>query len=165
MSCAQRPDIDVKREQRLWVVLRGSPDMRGVLLERIENAVGSGTPDVHALATINFDASAPARRIQALHTWVELKAAAGYPARATTPVLGEDGLNLEQRNWHLRYTSRGGRSLIVVGVKGPYSVSWDVFTFHGNLHDQVNSFTADQLRVRALAFGIPGLAAALKGPL
>ena len=59
---------------------------KDIWLERVENLVGVGMPDVMAGGP-HF-------------SWVELKHAC-LPVRATTRVLGNDGLSIDQINWHL----------------------------------------------------------------
>lgn len=79
-----------KKEQLLWDALkRNAPD--SLWLQRVENVVGEGMPDVYVGASGN---------------WVELKAPGKIPARATTPLLGtKDGLRLSQVNWHIKNAS------------------------------------------------------------
>jgi len=93
-------------------------------MERIENIAGVGTPDVFLLSD----------RTGRLHP-VELKQVEKWPTRITTRVLGNEGLNQDQKNWHLDYNQRGGTSFILVGV------NLDTFLFHGRTHDQINEFT------------------------
>jgi len=72
----------------------------GVRLERIENGVGSGLPDVHCLC-------------RGVTRWVELKALK-RPKRPTTPLFKPRTLRPEQTAWHLSYNHAGGRSFILV---------------------------------------------------
>ena len=74
-------------EKRLMVALRLAAKGRRVWVQRVENIVVDGTPDVLLIA--------PCGR----HVWVELKVAT-RPKRATTPVLGARGMRQEQINWH-----------------------------------------------------------------
>ena len=113
-------------EQRLWDRMRARLKGRGVRLERIENVVGTGRPDIDALSAGIF-------------TPVELKAIEGWPVRDTTAVLGRKGLSIDQRNWHMDWARYGGRSLVVVGV------GQEVFAFIGTFHDQINSMTRAQM--------------------
>lgn len=121
-----------KKEQRLWDRMREAIGLQA-RLERIENAVGVGRPDVDAL--VRNGGFAP----------VELKAIKAWPARPGTPVLGRDGLSLKQRNWLLDWGNWGGRAFIVVGV-GPR----DVFIFGHADHDRLNGFNTGQFRAAAL---------------
>ena len=91
-----------KKEQLLWDAMRMglSP---GVHLERIENSAGEGIADVVALCA-------------GVVTFCELKARADFPARASSRVLGSDGLRQAQKNWHMIWNKHGGRSLIIIGV-------------------------------------------------
>lgn len=79
-----------KEEQRVWDTMkRNAP--ADLWMERVENMVGDGMPDLWI----------GARR----HCWVELKAAK-MPKRATTPLLGADGLRTSQTNWHRKARAR-----------------------------------------------------------
>jgi hypothetical protein len=62
----------VARENRLWGWLRKADGTPRLMMERVENAITSGTPDV----TGCFEGS---------HFWIELKSAP-RPKRPTTPV-------------------------------------------------------------------------------
>lgn len=74
-----------------------------VLIERIENSAGFGTPDACVLHPVS-----------ARVTWVEHKVAT-LPKRAGTRLQYDHPLTDEQKNWHLRWTSRRGHSLILIG--------------------------------------------------
>lgn len=113
-------------EQRFWDRARRAL-VPALHIERIENVVGEGTPDIWVLA--------PSGRV----TPVELKAVQGWPKRATTRVLGRDGLNRAQRNWHLRWRQAGGVSAVLVGVGGNLQ-----YLFPGHLHDEINELTQQQ---------------------
>lgn len=121
-------------EQRFWDRARRAlvPILHA---ERIENLVGVGIPDVWFLA----------------HTGLimptELKAIQGWPARATTRVLGpKAGLSVDQRNWHLTWKQAGGTSAVLVGVGGDRQ-----YLFHGRLHDEINDFTQQDFYDRCAA--------------
>lgn len=105
------------------------PDVK---LERIENGVGVGTPDIHALCN-------------SFASWVELKATNKPPVRANTPVLGSDGLSIEQRNWHMTWFQHGGISFILVGV------GTEQFLLPGYMFDAVNGLNMNELRTSAIA--------------
>lgn len=107
-------------------------------MERIENLVGVGRPDVDTLVNGSF-------------LPMELKAVKGWPVRETTKVLGRAGLRLEQRNWHLDWSRWGGKSLIVVGI------GREVFAFVGGHADAVNDFTREDFDLHACAIGIEEL--------
>lgn len=72
----------------------------GVRLERVENAVNTGTPDVHGT-----------RRGRTC--WIELKVLR-RPRRPATPLFKKKTMRKEQVAWHLSYASVGGRSVILV---------------------------------------------------
>lgn len=119
-------------EQRLWDRFRNAA--KGHLrLERVENIVTVGMPDVLSLS-------------KGAVAWVELKSALVYPARNTTAVLGNKGLSIEQRNWHNDWARWGGKSYLLVGV-----ASTDVYLIGGQQSDAVNTFTREELEKHALA--------------
>lgn len=123
-----------EREQLFWdrIRMRLGPVLR---LERQENLVSVGDPDVICTAQGNWV------------TRLELKAKAGFPVRARTPVLGKaDGLSVAQRNWHLEHNKAGGISYVLIAVG-----SHEFFTIDGALHDEVNSFTKAELYEHTMA--------------
>ena len=138
------------REQKLWDAMRQnfmlainastvSCEPLRLRLERVENMVGDGTPDVLVLC-------------DGLVTWCELKAVDALPRRATTRVLGSDGLNWDQRNWHMSWLAAGGRSLIVIGIgAGRERMCFAVEGRHG---EAVNDMTFGDLTKRAVAMGM-----------
>ena len=76
-------------EQQLWDTMkRNAP--ADFWLQRIENGVAVGMPDVFAAAK---DAT--------WQHWIELKAPK-RPARATTKLLAKYGVSQNQINWHLK---------------------------------------------------------------
>lgn len=87
-----------KPEQRLYDTMRSNCADR-VRLERIENGVGTGIPDVHAIR-------------KGVTRWIELKVVT-RPARLTTPLIKRDRMRRDQIAWHLSYASAGGRSWIL----------------------------------------------------
>lgn len=120
-----------KPEQKLWDRLREARPP-GLLLERMENAVGEGRPDVDAL-------------FKGLVTPTELKRQPLLPAKIETPVFGDrKGLSVEQRNWHLRWSQHGGRSLIIAEA-GTWLFAWD-----GRHADEFNDAKLEKLLLRAL---------------
>ena len=74
-----------QREQRLWDAMRKAAP-RGAWLQRIENVVGDGMPDVFVCGAGGGCC------------WVELKAPV-RPARLSTPLLGSAQLRRSQINW------------------------------------------------------------------
>lgn len=122
-----------KPEQRLWDRMRNALGAQ-LRLERIENLVSVGMPDVLAIK-------------QQRVSFVELKAQAEWPARATTSVLGREGLSVDQRNWLLDWRSHGGTAWVLV------SVGKEHFLFDAKHADTLNTFTQEQLRALAAATG------------
>ena len=123
-----------KNEQRLWDRMRAAKvAVSSVRLERIENLVGAGTPDVIALRGGQV-------------TWVELKSVDNFPCKATTRVLGAKGLSVAQRNWHYDWYAHEGRSLILVGVGHA-----QIYTIPGFLADAVNDMSRAELGKNSIA--------------
>jgi hypothetical protein len=69
-------------------------------LERVENGVAEGTPDVHSIA-------------RAVTVWFELKALR-RPKRVKTRFFPKKKLRVPQMAWHAEYAARGGRSFVLV---------------------------------------------------
>lgn len=115
-----------KPEQKLWDRMRNA--LKGkVYLERIENIVHPGRPDVDSM----WDG---------IVLPIELKVVESYPKRSSSPVLGKNkGLNQNQLNWWLEWQSWGGFGFIVVGV-GLY-----VFAVPAELSDEINGLTYSEL--------------------
>lgn len=121
------------REQRLWDRMRTTLGSE-FLLERVENLVASGWPDVCVM-----------RRGIVLP--VELKAKPSMPTRATTPSLGAAcGLNKHQLNWWLRWTKAGGAGFILIEIGGR------MFAAPGEVSEHINHMTADQLERYAVTW-------------
>lgn len=124
-----------KVEQRLWDRFRSNLGEK-MLLNRIENAIGAGDPDVEALCNGVFSK-------------IELKARETPPMRAETPLLGRDGLNPQQRNFLRRWTQYGGRGFILIGIGRGSTVRQ--FLLHGQLCDRVNEMTLVEIEGHAIA--------------
>ena len=106
-----------KKEQLLWDRLRKALTHQ-IYLERIENVVSPGRPDVDAMW-------------EGVVVPLELKALNAFPKRESTPVLGRQGLSQNQLNWWLRWRRYGGPGFIVISVTGllyaiPAALSEDV---------------------------------------
>lgn len=86
-----------KPEQRLWDAMRKAAPA-DFWLERVENVVADGMPDVAVLCS---------------GCWVELKATT-LPKRQTTKVLGDGGLRLSQKNWHKDAVKHGTRCYTLI---------------------------------------------------
>jgi hypothetical protein len=114
-----------KQEQKLWDRMRHSLKDH-VYLERIENVVNPGRPDVDAL----WDG---------IVLPIELKALETFPKRPMTPVLGGAGLNQNQLNWWLNWKRWGGSGFIVVGIEG------EVFAVPAKFSDEVNDWPREKL--------------------
>lgn len=109
-----------KPEQRLWDRMRKALGQK-YYLERIENGVSAGRPDVDLMW-------------RGIVLPFELKVGT-YPKRPSTPILGKSGLNQNQLNWWLTWRKHGGQGFILVGVEQ------DIFLVPGKYSEQVNDFT------------------------
>lgn len=112
-----------KQEQRLWDRMRHALKDQ-VYLERMENVVNPGRPDIDAVW-------------EGVSLPIELKAIEEWPVRAATPVLGGKGLNQNQLNWWLNWKRWGGSGFIVVGVGA------ELFAFNAQHSDELNNFSRD----------------------
>lgn len=122
-----------KPEQRLWDRLRQGLNGQ-CYLERVENVVNPGRPDVDAM-------------VNGITIPLELKSIEAWPQRKSTPVLGKkNGLNKNQLNWWLRWRWFGGRGFIVVSVHD------ESFAISSDLSDQINSFTRAHFESRRVTW-------------
>lgn len=91
------------KEQRLWDRLRNNLSPKIANLQRIENLIGAGFPDVIAVSC-------------GVVTPIELKAIDAMPRQIKTRLLGPLGLSVEQRNWHTNWAKYGGHSIVLLGI-------------------------------------------------
>lgn len=132
-------------EQRLWDRMRHNLKGSGIWLERVENSAANGHPDVEATW-------------HNVHTVVELKMVAGFPARPMTPVLGnQKGLNKYQLNWWLEANKFNRRGIIVVGV-GLLTLAID-----GKHSETINQMNKNMLLHYAFAKDWTGIENHLRG--
>lgn len=121
-------------EQQLWDRMRRATSKVTIRLERIENVVSEGIPDVLSLAA-------------GVVTFCELKQVAAPPKRPTTRLIPSGkGLRQSQLNWHLEWHRHGGRSLIIVGL----GVN-KIYCFPGSAADLVNGMTQSQMEFCSVA--------------
>ncbi len=97
-------------------------------LDRIENVVGVGTPDV------NFC-------INGVDGWIEMKSPRHEPLRETSKLLTKHNhpLNQDQKNWFLRQCNAGGRAFILICTNKRWML------VDGSLADVINDMTVDEL--------------------
>lgn len=132
--------------------MRSKFNRAGMFVERIENLVGEGTPDVHGVIKSSERAY-----------WMELKVAT-QPARESSKLLGQKGLRQEQKSWLARYTRQGGTALIVVKVihRANRGREYSVFTATGSDAYAVNDWTMAEWRDRTLTNNMDQLITRLK---
>lgn len=128
-------------EAKFWDRVKRNLKKYPIFLNRVENIVGTGDPDVEALAN-------------GLCTKIELKAVLNAPKRHDTPLLGDSHGTLQtQRNWHLEWQRYKGRSIFLVGVG-----SFTFYAIDGSHHDELNDMTLEQMADLSLCHGWPELA-------
>lgn len=115
-----------KPEQRLADRVRRNIGT-AVLIERIENSAGFGTPDACVLAA------------RGRVTWTEHKVATAPIRRLGARLQYGHPLTIEQKNWHLRWHQKGGNSIILVGC-GEL-----LFAVPGTLAEDVCKYTLDTM--------------------
>jgi penicillin-binding protein-related factor A (putative recombinase) len=133
-----------KEEQRLWDTFK-THRPPGYWMERIENIVGFGTPDVDV-------AHAETGRI----VKVELKAP-NAPANPNTRLLGDEGLNKHQINWHMKAASY--RMPVFTLIRDNQK---RIFLVHCDYAEHMNDMTAAQLAAVSLADTWEGVFEVLK---
>jgi hypothetical protein len=114
-------------EKRLWERLRDGWGLQikqaGGRIERVENAVGAGMPDVNGcLSGVEF--------------WIELKVAPKWGVRRPT-FRAHRGLEPAQINWLLSEYRAGGKSFVLA------QIDKEVFLVPGELAQTFNDFLAD----------------------
>lgn len=135
-----------KPEDRLWDRTRTNIGAK-VRLERIENMLGSGTPDVLAIGSSRV-------------TWIENKIA-DWPVHAETRIQFLHPPTIHQRNWHLMWKQNGGHSIFLVGNGDGSSAK--VFAVGARFADEIIGFKRSMLERFETNWG--ELAAALHGKI
>jgi hypothetical protein len=126
-----------KTEQKLWDGMRNNAP-KTAWLQRIENVVAPGTTDVMVI-------------IDGVVSFVELKACAAWPARASTPLLGNGrGLNPDQVNWLLDCVSFDGNAWVLIGVGN--GRERELFMVHGAHARVINKMTREELATHRMTW-------------
>ncbi len=124
----------MKPEARLWQAMKAHMWMPGDRLDRVENAVTDGQPDVNGC-------------LAGEDVWVELKAPT-EPKRATTVLMTSNGnhqLLQSQINWFARQRQAGGIAFILVRT------DHRMMLVDGTKHaDAFNKFTVPQMVAASL---------------
>lgn len=96
-------------------------------LDRIENIVGIGTPDVNYC-------------IDGVEGWIEMKAPK-EPMRSTSKLLTKHAhpLSQDQKNWFLKQRNAGGRAYILIATNKRWML------IEGKHADNINDMTIEQL--------------------
>ena len=106
-------------------------------LERIENAVGEGEPDVRVFGWNGWVC------------WVELKFAKRANKRPSTPALGDaKGMRQSQMNWIAERTARGIVCFILIADD-----LGRIYLMSGHQVDLINGMTARELADNAVVTG------------
>jgi hypothetical protein len=122
--------IREERERKLWHRVHRylSPKVFAI---RIENGVSAGDPDVFMMK---------GGRV----VWIELKFC-NVPARKSSMLLGKGNLRLDQINWHLNYSNKGGTSYVLIGTN-------DLdYLLPGALAAGLNEMSLEEIEVSAVA--------------
>ena len=131
----------MKPEARLWQVMKDKMGLPGLdRLDRVENAVISGQPDVNGC-------------LAGEDVWVELKAPT-EPKRATTVLMTSNGnhpLLQSQINWFARQRQAGGIAFILVRTDKR------MMLVDGTKHaDDFNKWTVSEMVTNSIAvFSVP----------
>lgn len=120
-----------QKEQRLWDAMRRRAP-KWLWLQRIENAVGEGIPDVYVASHTGRSA------------WVELKAPI-KPVKATTRLLGTEGLRQSQINWHIKAARMNLESYILIRDN-----DGQLYLLPSAIAAQINELSALELSRRSL---------------
>lgn len=121
-----------KKEQKVWDAMKGKAPFN-FWLQRVENLVGDGIPDVHIMNNVGC------------WLWVELKAAI-LPKRETSKMLGTDGLRQSQINWHVKAASKMARAYILTrDDKG------GLYLHHCSIAKRFNDLTVTEFREESIA--------------
>jgi hypothetical protein len=113
-------------EKKDYQILRRNMTKPMDRIDRIENIVGVGNPD------INFCA-------EGVECWIELKSPK-EPKRATTPLFGSNHrLSQDQKNWLLRQRNSSGKGWILIAS----DVRW--LLIDGKYGDELNGMTVVEL--------------------
>jgi hypothetical protein len=113
-------------EKTLWTKLRPGLAAFGHF-ERIENMVGTGTPDVDFC-------------VAGTHGKIELKYVKSYPKKHDTPIMSHGGLRTEQVAWMLNRLRNGGRIFTLVGIGTPTGTDLWLFRMDENNVRELNSY-------------------------
>lgn len=146
------------KEQRLWDTMR-SHCPSDIKLMRVENLVMVGMPDIHFVAKWKKPETMERFPTSALGFcgWIELKAVT-RPKKAATRLLGDEGLNIDQINWHLGYHQFGGRSWVV--IRDDHR---ELFMVPGRLAAEINEYPLDAVRQASVASGWIDVFSVLRG--
>ena len=122
-------------ESKFWDRLqpRLKPDF---FVQRIENLVGEGVPDVFLT-----------RRENGRMCWLELKSREKFPVRATTKVFGDDGLRPSQIAW-IHGRAVAGAPIYILAVCDKVE-----FLIEGVHAREFNAWTRQELETFALVHG------------
>lgn len=119
-----------KPEQRLSVRTCGNLRDRGIYAERVENLVGSGTPDVLVAAGAG------------IVTWIEHKVVE-WPVKETTRVQFLHAPTPDQCNWHRMWHQQGCRSIFL--ISNGFGATAKIFVVPGKHADEVGNMTRAKL--------------------
>lgn len=114
-------------EKNAHTTLRKNAFRPGDRVDRIENVISSGMPDLNGCL------------VGGNEFWIETKAPT-EPKRATTPLFGSNHkLSQDQLNWFMRQVKAGGRCFVYI------ETDTRRLLVHGSHADKINTATMDEL--------------------
>lgn len=118
-------------ENTAWKWLRENLKGKGRRLQRIENIVGSGMPDINGC-------------FNGREFWIEVKAPK-EPKRPSTPLFGSNHkVSQEQKNWFMEQRQSGGRGYLFIDTDQRRIL------IDGKFADDINTMTADEICDKSL---------------
>jgi hypothetical protein len=133
-----------KKEQLLWDAWKANAP-RDLDLQRVENVVGEGMPDVYVGTNGN---------------WVELKAPSANREKDGQSLLGDaEGLRISQKNWHLKNSSHPNAPRSFILIRLP---NHKLFLLSGHLAPVINAMNYSSVEKVALAWTWDGINRAVR---
>ena len=130
------------KEQSLWDRLRNNLQHKnGIFLERIENAVGSGIPDVLAIKKAIYNRPP---------CFIELKCATKMAALNKPLLNAHSGMRRSQLNWHLNWSNHYGCSYVLIGTS---DTDWH-WLVPGHYADKINGASVAQIKSISKVHGL-----------
>lgn len=118
-------------ESASYQTLRNNAKEKGDRMDRVENMLGSGMPDLNWCL-------AP----EGIEVWIEIKTPMSEPKRKATALLsGQHQLSQEQMNWLLMHHKAGGRGFVYIDAPSRR------YLLPGRMGDTINGMTINELQL------------------